>query len=111
MVVEGYNIRDKATIRKIDIPADKLAAMQKVVESKTSEVAKEQALKRLLDGGSRCCVCAGIPRYEKVFDMDGATKIERYCDKCIKKDYSSYDTSNFILVESVADHERARLAS
>ena len=34
---------------------------------------------------SPCCICAGIPSLEVVYDADGASRIERYCEACLKK--------------------------
>ena len=35
--------------------------------------------------GGFCVLCAGIPTKKVTHDMDGASLIERYCDKCLEK--------------------------
>jgi hypothetical protein len=79
-------IRDnkEATVKRIDIPKDKLEVLQKIVAANVSEVTKELAIKKLVDG--LCCVCRGIPAYMVSYPVrdGGATKIERYCEKCAR---------------------------
>ena len=37
---------------------------------------------------SPCCICGGIPTYEVVYDADGASRVERYCDPCSERVFS-----------------------
>ena len=37
---------------------------------------------------SPCCICGGIPSLEVLYDKDGASRIERYCSKCIERVFS-----------------------
>ena len=34
-----------------------------------------------------CRHCSGIPTHEILYDVDKATRIERYCDNCVKTVY------------------------
>lgn len=79
-------IRNDAIIHKLDIPNDKLEVMQKILRSKVMDKTR-QAIIRKLSEGSPCCVCGGIPVYEVHYSITdgGATRIERYCSKCIEK--------------------------
>jgi ribosomal protein S27AE len=46
------------------------------------------SLKPLVDvnGKSKFCVdCGNMATHEALFNVDGATLIEKYCDKCAKK--------------------------
>jgi hypothetical protein len=33
-----------------------------------------------------CVTCAGISKYYLIYDLDGCSKIERYCGPCIEKE-------------------------
>ena len=45
------------------------------IDNQTSD-----AIKRIV--GGVCIICHGIPTKKLTYQMDGAIKIERYCDKC-----------------------------
>jgi hypothetical protein len=74
-------------IRKITTPSDKLDVMYKISKSNLSATAKENIIRRFLDGGTLCCICRGIPTHEVTFKVEKAIKIERYCDSCVKDLY------------------------
>ena len=40
--------------------------------------------------GGVCSMCGGMPTKIATYDADGATVIERYCDKCFQK-WKSYN--------------------
>jgi hypothetical protein len=81
-------IRDKeATIRQLDLPKGTLDKLQQLVSSNVAEDVKKFAIKKLT-GGNPCCVCGGIPFYQVLYDVENATRIERYCQNCIKKLYA-----------------------
>ena len=48
----------------------------------TNEV-KHRIIKNLV--GGVCIICGGVPSKKITYDADGATVIERYCNKCYKK--------------------------
>ena len=81
-------IRDSGTVRELNIPKETLEELEKIVSSphKTGEF-KKQMIKRLAKA-SPCCCCGGIPSLEISYPEGGATRIERYCSKCIERVYS-----------------------
>ena len=86
---ETLRIRpENSTVRELDIPKDKLETLQKILSSpKATDDIKKLMIKRLT-GVSSCCICAGIPSLEVLYNCDGATKIERYCEPCSEKVFS-----------------------
>jgi hypothetical protein len=80
-------IRDKeATIKQLEFPKDTLNKLQKLVSSNVTEDVKKLGIKKLT-GVSRCCGCGGIPTHEIIYNVENATRIERYCEKCVKSIY------------------------
>lgn len=81
-------IRDRdATIKQIDIPKEKLQKFNEfVAANKNTYVSKHLAIKELI--GGVCCVCGDIPDVEVTYPLEGATRIERYCNNCIKSVYA-----------------------
>ncbi len=80
-------IRDNATVRELNIPKDKMEVLQKIASSKNiNDEAKQRTLKKLTEG-SLCVVCRGIPTHEVIYHLEGATRMERYCQNCIRKVY------------------------
>ncbi|MGA7977736.1 MAG: hypothetical protein WB975_10900 [Nitrososphaeraceae archaeon] len=84
--MNALRIRDNGKVRELNIPKDKLEVLEKIVSSNTIMDQTKHATIRKLTEGSPCCICDGIPAFEINFPFHGggATKIERYCDKCIK---------------------------
>ena len=79
---------DNATIRELKIPKENLEELQKILSSpKTTEEIKKMKIKELV-GVSPCCICGNIPSCEVVYDADGASRIERYCDSCANRVFS-----------------------
>jgi hypothetical protein len=35
--------------------------------------------------GGKCCVCGQWPTYTILYDVEGAKRVERYCEKCYNK--------------------------
>ena len=84
--MNALRIRDNDKVRELNIPKDKLEVLEKIVSSNTiMDQTKHATIKKLTEG-SPCCICDGIPAFEISFPFHegGATRIERYCDKCIK---------------------------
>jgi hypothetical protein len=81
-------IREKATIHETPIEPDKLEALQKIINANVTADVKKRIIKQLT-GHSGCWSCGGIPTLEVRYPVrdGGATKIERYCQDCIKKLY------------------------
>ena len=70
---------DNGTIRELNIPKENLEELRKIVSShRTTDEIKKVMIKKFTKV-SPCCVYGGIPSCEVVYDADGATRIERYC--------------------------------
>jgi len=79
---------DNGTIRELNIPKEKLAVLQKVVSSpRTTDEIKKTMIKKFAQV-SPCCICGGIPSLEVVYDADGASRVERYCEPCANRVFS-----------------------
>ena len=79
---------DNGTIRELNIPKEKLEVLQKVVSSHhTTEAVKKIMIKKYALV-SPCCVCGGIPSLEVIYNADGASKVERYCEACANRVFS-----------------------
>jgi len=87
---DQLRMRDKGTVTRLDMPPDKIEAIQKAMKSRLSNAVKKQIIKDLTNG-SMCCSCGGIPSLEVKYDVSDerqrCSKIERYCDTCAKKVY------------------------
>ena len=76
------------TIRELNIPKEKLEVLQKVVTSPhTTDETKKLMIKKFAQV-SPCCICGGIPSLEVVYDADGASRVERYCEACANRVFS-----------------------
>jgi len=84
---------DNGTIRELNIPKEKLEVLQKVVcfPQITDEV-KKMMIK--FAEVSPCCICGGIPSLEVVYDADGASRIERYCEACANRVFRRNSNNN-----------------
>jgi hypothetical protein len=65
---------------ELNIPKEKLEVLQKVVSSpQTTDDIKKLMIKEFAEV-SPCCICGGIPSLEVVYNIESATRVERYCD-------------------------------
>ena len=82
-------IRNDATIKQLNIPKDKLEALDKIISSNVTDGTKQQIIKKLT-GTSPCNVCGIYATLEVSYPVPdgGATRIEHYCSKCIEKVYA-----------------------
>jgi hypothetical protein len=89
---EQLRIRpDIATVRELNIPKEKLEVLQKVMSSpQTTDDIKKMMIKKFAQV-SPCCICGGIPSLEVVYDADGASRVERYCEACANRVFSRND--------------------
>ena len=79
---------DNATIRELKIPKENLEELQKILSSpKATDDIKKEMIKRLANA-SPCCTCGGIPAYEVIYQLEGASRIERYCENCANRVFS-----------------------
>jgi myo-inositol catabolism protein IolC len=88
-MVNLLRIRNNAKITEIEIEPEKLQVVQKTLQSNVSSHMKENIVKKFAVG--RCCICTDVATqmvtYEVGDQSQGATRIERYCDSCVKKVY------------------------
>ena len=79
---------DNGTIRELNIARDTLEELQKIVSSpRTTDEIKKIMIKKLAKA-SPCCICGGIPSCEVVYDAEGASRVERYCESCANRVFS-----------------------
>lgn len=78
-------IRNNGTVKRIKVTPEKLEHLKDVLKTPIPEWRKEAVMK---DITGVCCVCRNIPSMQVSYDMNGATKIEKYCDSCIQKVYA-----------------------
>jgi hypothetical protein len=73
----------KRAVKPIEVDKEKLEDLNAILSSsKIGPTTKRTKQKHLI---GECCICLGIPTKLVTYDMDGASKIERYCDKCFEK--------------------------
>ena len=82
-------IRDNGKVRELNIPKETLEELHKIVASNNVVDRFKHQMIRKLTGGSPCCICDGIPAVEVIYSLPdgGDTKLERYCSRCIERDY------------------------
>jgi hypothetical protein len=79
---------DNGTIRELKIPKGILEVLQKVVTSpQTTDDVKKLMIKKFAQV-SPCCICSGIPSLEVVYDVEFASRVERYCEACANRVFS-----------------------
>jgi len=81
--------------KMVPINTDKedLENLKKILESNDITDKDKHLVLRRITGA--CVTCAGISEYYLIHDLDGCSKIERYCSPCIEK-----EKAKLILVES-----------
>jgi hypothetical protein len=79
---------DNGTIRELNIPKDTLEELQKIVSSRQATDDIKKLMIKKFTKVSPCCVCGGIPSLEVIYDADGASRIERYCESCANRVFS-----------------------
>ena len=73
-------------VKPIYTSKEDLDSLRKVMDSKNvSEWAKDNKVKKIV--GNRCCICGGVSTQIASYDYIGATRIERYCDACVEKQF------------------------
>ena len=73
---EGYG-------KLITFPEDQREELKKFLESKKNSSSSKEAMIKHVIGG-KCCIRRELPTMQVVYSLERSTKIERYCDKCIK---------------------------
>jgi hypothetical protein len=72
-------IRDPDTVKRLEFNPDIQETLDGLMNAKIRQETKKTIIKKLTDG-SPCCIYGGIPTLEIANKLDGATRIERYCD-------------------------------
>ena len=76
---------DGGTVRELNIPKEQLEVLEKIVSSpRTTDDIKKTMLKKFAKA-SPCCICGGIPSLEVIYDHEGASRVERYCENCANR--------------------------
>ena len=78
-------IRD-GTVKPINVPAEELQQLREILNSNRLTTSRKETVQKRITGC--CCVCGSIPSMQVSYDADGAIRIEKYCDNCIKSVYS-----------------------
>jgi hypothetical protein len=73
------------TIRELNIPKDTLEELQKIVSSRQATDDIKKLMIKKFTKVSPCCICGGIPSLEVIYDADGASRVERYCESCANR--------------------------
>jgi hypothetical protein len=76
------------TIRELNIPKDTLEELQKIVSSRQATDDIKKLMIKKFTKVSPCCICGGIPSLEVIYDADGASRVERYCESCANRVFS-----------------------
>jgi hypothetical protein len=78
-------IRNNAEIHELKFTDEQLAKVKYA-----SRLSKNRAVRENLNVGT-CCVCGDVPNYEIKSDVQGARKIEYFCDTCVKSIFTRED--------------------
>jgi hypothetical protein len=73
----------KPVIKDIKISPEKLAELNRILNSGYSKGVKKQAMARI--AGRGCVVCGAIPTKIVKYRSDDAFIVERYCLKCYER--------------------------
>jgi len=77
--------KPKVKIESIDLTEDQINKLNRIKNSTKMITHKGRYREMVKIIGGFCILCAGIPTKKVTHDMDGASLIERYCDKCFEK--------------------------
>ncbi|MFI5423353.1 MAG: hypothetical protein ACHQXG_01025 [Nitrososphaerales archaeon] len=70
-------------VTPIIVPEDQLEYLiNDVLNSNRYTPYHKEAIQRKITGF--CCICREVPSMQVSYSLEGATRIERYCNKCIK---------------------------
>ena len=79
----GVSQLKKPAIEPLDPDKTKYKKLRTILNSKSVGSYRQRSLQRSIVG--ECCICAAIPTKRVIHDKDGASLIEKYCDKCFAK--------------------------
>lgn len=79
---------DNGTIRELKLSEAVLQKLEKIVSSPRYSAEVKKNMIKKFGQVSPCCICGGIPSLEVVYDFDGASRVERYCEACGNRVFS-----------------------
>ncbi len=82
-------IRDNATVKEINVPKEKLEKYESLLRNHKIYGSNKNLMIKQYYGHSACCICGDVPSVVVEYPTEGggATRIESYCQDCIKKVY------------------------
>lgn len=81
--MNNNNKKPKAVIEPIIISEDEREKLNTLLNSVVSKGTKRRGIIQTV--GGVCAICGQIPTHNLIYKLEGATLIERYCDKCLPK--------------------------
>lgn len=75
--------KSEPKIEKIKISKDERDELEAELKKTMTTEGTNRTIKKY--AGGVCSMCGEIPTRNITFDAEGATVIERYCDKCFQK--------------------------
>ena len=82
--LDTTTIPSPAKIIPINADKEELENLKKLLASNDSTKKEKAIMIRRITGA--CVTCAGISEYYLIYDLDGCSKIERYCGPCVEKE-------------------------
>jgi hypothetical protein len=80
---KNKKLRQTPIIKPIGIPEGNLQLLRdKLTDQKPSPYQKERLIKKITVGP--CSICGGVPTKIVSYNENGASLLDKYCDKCIK---------------------------
>ncbi len=86
--MSNLRIRDNAVITELHITNEQRAKVQQMVNRNPNQ--RNNIVKKVT-GHGYCQSCGQVPDVLLSYDCDGAKRLERYCNSCIKKVFSRMD--------------------
>lgn len=74
------------TIKPMNIPADQLAKLKQALDSNKLGPRAKDIMQARITG--RCCVSDSDPTKLGSYPIQGAVRIERYCDRCAEREFA-----------------------
>lgn len=90
-------IRNKAKVKRLNIPEDKLKAAQELKLTKILPSNLRTRIKKIT-GFSTCSVCSGIPYVSVAYPVRGATLIEYYCEQDFRQVFERIEEPELELI-------------
>lgn len=103
---EQIRLRKGVKLRELKIPEENLKQLKETMSSGFSSPYRRRELGKQILGTSLCSLCSGIPSVELTYDVSDkdlkATKVERYCDSCLRQVYTRIEAGEPTKSEDIA---------